>query len=135
MKAPRESGVPDSAPSQRPSGMRPVSREWRCLELGQPESPRLARREDSRVSIAQLSVNGERLRHSGPAEWLPDTTEFLHRAALLVAQGLGFERCRGVCLQGERAVLAISDAGPSTVTGVTGPVEQLSNVLRQRGLK
>ena len=61
--------------------------------------------------------------------------EFVHRAALLVAQGLGFERCRSVCLQGAHAVLTVSDAGPSTVTGVTGPVEQLSNVLRQRGLK
>jgi hypothetical protein len=112
-----------------------VSREWRCLELGQPESTRPARRDYSRVSIAQLSIRGERLRQSGPAEWLPDTTEFVHRAALLVAQGLGFTRCRGVCLQGERAVLSVSDAGPSTVTGVTGPVEQLSGVLRQRGLK
>jgi hypothetical protein len=112
-----------------------VSREWRCLVLGQPESPRLGRRDYSRVSIAQLSVNGERLRHSGPAEWLPDTTEFVHRAALLVAQGLGFERCRSVCLQGASAVLTVSEAGPSTVTGVTGPVEQLSSVLRQRGLK
>jgi len=40
-----------------------------------------------------------------------------------------------VCLQGTDSVLSVSDAGPSTVTGVTGPVEQLSNVLRQRGLK
>ena len=127
--------MPERGPSQRPSGVRRVSGEWRCLELGQPESPRLGRRDRSRVSIAQLSVSGERLRHSGPAEWLPDATEFVHRAALLVAQGLGFERCRSVCLQGLHSVLAVSDAGPSTVTGVTGPVEQLSSVLRQRGLK
>jgi hypothetical protein len=135
MKAPHHSDVPESTPGRRPSGVRPVPREWRCLELGQTEPPRQGRPGDSRVSISQLSISGERVRHSGSAEWLPDTTEFVHRAALLVAQGLGFERCRSVCLQGARSVLAVSDAGPSTVTGVTGPSEQLSKLLRQRGLK
>jgi len=110
-----------------------ASRGWRCLEPVQPEEQRPRR--DSSVSIAHVSLAGECLHQSGPDEWLPEAVEFVHRAALLVAQGLGFERCRSVCLQGPKSVLSVSDAGPSTVTGVTGPVRQLSNVLRIRGLK
>jgi len=113
---------------------RRLARYWRCLEPAQPE-PRRAGRSDSTVSIAQLSLQGERLRQSGPDEWLPEAAEFVHRAALLVAQGLGFERCRSVCLQGPRTVLSVTDASPSTITGVAGPARQLSNVLRKRGLK
>jgi len=129
---------PRSAPpsAKRRSGMRLAqrnSRDWRCLEPAQPEEHRPRR--DSKVSIAQVSLNGECLRQSGPDEWLPEAAEFVHRVALLVAQGLGFERCRSVCLQGPEAVLQVSDAGPSTITGVAGPVRQLSNVLRTRGLK
>jgi len=113
---------------------RPRARGWRCLEPAQSR-PRQADRRDSSVSIAQVSLHGERLRQSGPDEWLPEAAEFVHRAALLVAQGLGFERCRSVCLQGPRTVLSVTDAGPSTITGVAGPARQLSNVLRNRGLK
>jgi len=107
---------------------------WRCLEPTQPE-PRQVSRRDSSVSVARVSREGERLRQSGPDEWLPEAAEFVHRTALLVAQGLGFERCRSVCLQGPRSVLSVTDAGPSTITGVAGPARQLSNVLRNRGLK
>jgi len=129
---------PRSAPprANRSSGVRLAQRlsgGWRCLEPKQPEEQRPRRA--SSVSIAQVSLNGECLRHSGPDEWLPEAAEFVHRAALLVAQGLGFERCRSVCLQGSQSVLQVSDAGPSTITGVTGPVRQLSGVLRSRGLK
>jgi hypothetical protein len=110
------------------------ARDWRCLEPAQPE-PRRAVKRDSSVSIAQVSLQGERLRQSGPDEWLPEAAEFVHRAALLVAQGLGFERCCSVCLQGPRMVLSVTDASRSTITGVAGPARQLSNVLRKRGLK
>jgi hypothetical protein len=132
------SASPQSVPprSSRSSGVRLAQRTadgWRCLEPAQPEEARPRR--DSSVSIAQVSLNGQRLRHSGPDEWLPEAAEFVHRAALLVAQGLGFERCRSVCLQGPESVLSVSEAGPSTINGVTGPSRQLSNVLRNRGLK
>ena len=113
---------------------RRLARGWRCLEPARPE-PRPTTKRDSGVSIAQVSLQGERLRQSGPDEWLPEAAEFVHRAALLVAQGLGFERCRSVCLQGPHSVLCVTDAGPSTITGVAGPARQLSNVLRNRGLK
>jgi len=57
------------------------------------------------------------------------------QAVRRLAQGLGFERCRSVCLQGRETVLSVSDSGPGTITGVTGPARQLANVLRSRGLK
>jgi len=132
------SAVPPSAVprSKRDSGVRLAQRassSWRCLEPAQPEEHRS--RSGSSVSIAQVSLEGRCLRQSGPDEWLPEAAEFVHRAALLVAQGLGFERCRSVCLQGRETVLSVSDSGPGTITGVTGPARQLANVLRSRGLK
>jgi hypothetical protein len=87
------------------------------------------------VSTAQLSFQGERLRHSGPHEWLPDETEFVNRASHLIARGLGFELCRSVCLQGAASVFSVSIAASSTVVGVAGPARPMSNVLRQRGLR
>ena len=121
-----------SARPRRPSGVR-SKRDWRCLEPSAPE--RRPSERPSNVSIAQLSTQGERLRQSGPDEWLPEATEFVHRAALLVAQGLGFDRCRSVCLQSAAGVLSVADAGPASIVGVVGPARLLSSVLRKRGLK
>ena len=112
----------------------PSARGWRCLELAEP-APRSPSELEPSISIAQLSTSGERLRQSGPDQWLPEAAEFVHRAALLVAQDLGFERCLSVCLRGETSVLAVSEAGPTTIMSVAGPVDQMSNVLRKRGIK
>jgi len=122
-----------AAPSQRPS-VAPSTRGWRCLDSAQPAA-RSASERDPSISIAQVSTNGERVRHSGPDAWLPDAAEFVHRVALLVAHDLGFERCLSVCLRGPTSVLSVSDAGPTTIMSVAGPVAQLSNVLRKRGIK
>ncbi|MEY4548591.1 MAG: hypothetical protein RL685_4786 [Pseudomonadota bacterium] len=120
------------------SGFRPRlklrrARAWRCLEAD-PRQPERSSHE-ALVSTAQLTFLGERLRHNGPHEWLPDATEFVHRASHLIARGLGFELCRSVCLQGSAAVFSVSSAGCTTVVGVAGPARPLSNVLRERGLR
>jgi hypothetical protein len=67
--------------------------------------------------------------------WLPDAADFVHRMALLVAQGLGFDRRRGVCLRSATAVLPVSEAGPTRVVAVSGPQRRMSNVLRRVGLE
>ena len=122
-----------AATSRRESAA-PSTGGWRCLESAQPAARNTSERDPS-ITIAQVSTNGERLRHSGPDQWLPEAAEFVHRAALLVAHGLGFERCLSVCLRGPSSVLSVSDAGPTTIMSVAGPVAQLSNVLRKRGIK
>jgi hypothetical protein len=137
MEEPRTSVVRRVDPRRaaaRHQSVAPRSRAWRCLESAQP-APRSPSERDPSISIAQVSTNGERLRHSGPDEWLPEAAEFVHRAALLVAHDLGFERCLSVCLRGPTSVLSVSDAGPTTIMSVAGPVAQLSNVLRKRGIK
>lgn len=126
-------------PSSAASGIRPSlklrrARAWRCLDAD-PRKPAARPTAEALVSTAQLTFQGERLRHSGPHEWLPDATEFVNRASHLIARGLGFELCRGVCLQGAAAVLSVSIAGSSTVVGVAGPARPMANVLRQRGLR
>jgi hypothetical protein len=123
-----------SAPGSRPALKLRRARAWRCLEADPRTSQERLPREEL-VSTTQLSFHGERLRHSGPHEWLPDATEFVHRASHLIARGLGFELCRGVCLQGATGVLSVSIAASSTVVGVTGPARSMANVLRQRGLR
>lgn len=138
----RKAVLPE-APASSTSGVRPGlklrrARAWRCLEAD-PRRPQERAAREELVSTAQLSFHGERLRHSGPHQWLPDATEFVHRASHLIARGLGFELCRGVCLQGAAAVFSVSiagsHAGSSTVVGVTGPARPMANVLRQRGLR
>jgi len=74
------------------------------------------------------------LRQSGPDAWMPEAGEFVHRLALLVAQGLGFDRSRAATLRGPSSVLSVSEAGPSRVVAVSGPVEAMSKVLRKSGL-
>jgi hypothetical protein len=125
---------PQRAAAARRQSVAPSTRGWRCLEAGQPAARSPSERDPS-ISIAQVSTNGERVRHSGPDQWLPEAAEFVHRAALLVAHGLGFERCLSVCLRGPDSVLSVSDAGPTTIMSVAGPVAQMSNVLRKRGIK
>jgi hypothetical protein len=138
----RKAVVPEAvspeANSPSASGLRPRlklrrARAWRCLEAD-PRQPERSSHE-ALVSTAQLTFLGERLRHNGPHEWLPDATEFVHRASHLIARGLGFELCRSVCLQGPAAVFSVSSAGCTTVVGVAGPARPLSNVLRERGLR
>ena len=134
----RKAVVPEARSSTAP-GIRPGlelrrARAWRCLEPD-PRRPVERPSGEALVSTAHLSFHGERLRNTGPHAWLPDATEFVHRASHLIARGLGFELCRGVCLQGAAAVLSVSIAGSSTVVGVTGPARPMANVLRQRGLR
>jgi hypothetical protein len=87
------------------------------------------------VTIVQLSKNGDLLRQNGPDAWLPEAGDFVQRMSRLLAQGLGFRRCRSVCLKGASAVLAVTEAGDSHVVAVSGPVRSLGNVLRRAGLE
>ena len=82
-----------------------------------------------------MSVSGTLLRQRGDQEWLPEASEFVHRLALRVTQGLGFERCQAVCLRGPKSVLSVSEAGPTTIVAVSGPTRALGNVLRRMGLE
>ncbi len=107
---------------------------WRCLDW--PEPPQKpAATEPLRASVAQVDMDGRVLRHSGPHAWLPEAGEFVHRLALLVAQGLGFDRCRAATLRGTRSVLSVSEAGPSRIVAVTGPSDLMNNVLEKSGLE
>lgn len=144
--------IPSSSPSSRslisnsptssrsgvpaPRGDRPASRssDWSCLEWGERKSePSSAAA--PRVSIAQITSDGELLRQSGPDEALPETAEFVHRVSTLIAQSLGFKRCRAFCLRGRSAALSVSEAGHGKVVSVTGPLRQMTNVLRRMELE
>ncbi len=111
--------------------------DWSCLEWGRSDkerpSPRRGKR-NSKVTIAQLSRDGDLLRQNGPDAWLPEAGHFMHRMAGLVAQGLGFEQCRSVCLKSATAVLTVAEAG-NNVVAVSGPSSSMSNVLRRAGLE
>jgi hypothetical protein len=131
-------------PSREPSGKLRVARphedssgsptsNWRCLEWGQSSQERRPRR-DSKVTIVQLSPGGDLLRQNGPATWLPDAGDFVHRMSRLVAQGLGFDRCRALYLRSSNAVLTVAEAGDQVIA-VSGPVRSMTNVLRRAGLE
>ena len=129
--------VPRRAVGEKPSLPAESSSDsgtWRCLEWGEKSKPRPAKR-SSEVSIVQLSTSGTLLRQRGPDEWLPEAGEFVHRMALLVAQGLGFDDCTAVHLRGSANAISVSQAGPAKVVGVAGPLRQLSKVLRRVGLE
>jgi hypothetical protein len=107
--------------------------DWRCLEWGQaPKERRLKR--NSKVTIVQLS-SGDLVRQNGPDEWLPEAGDFVHRMSRLIAQGLGFDRCRSVCLRSPSAALSITEAGNAKVMAVSGPLASMSHVLRRAGLE
>jgi hypothetical protein len=109
-------------------------RAWRCLEWGQPSREERPRR-NPKVTIVQLSANGELVRQNGPEEWLPEAGDFMHRMSALVARGLGFERCRSICLKSPSAALAVSEAAEGKTMVVSGPHRSLANVLRRAGLE
>lgn len=109
--------------------------DWRCLEeWAQPAKERRARR-NAKVTIVQLSQNGELVRQNGPDAWLPEAGDFIQRMSRLLAQGLGFERCRSLCLKGTSSVLTVTEAGATKVVAVSGPVRSMGNVLRRAGLE
>lgn len=111
------------------------SSDWRCLEAwGQPSKERRQRR-SAKVTIVQLSTNGDLIRQNGPDAWLPEAGDFMQRMSRLLAHGLGFERCRSVCLKGASSVLALTEAGENRVVAVAGPVRSMANVLRRAGLE
>jgi hypothetical protein len=87
------------------------------------------------VTIVQLSKNGDLIRQNGPDAWLPEAGDFVQRMSRLLAQGLGFERCRSLCLKGATSVLAVTEAGDSKVVAVSGPVRSMTNVLRRAGIE
>ncbi|HTV23660.1 MAG TPA: hypothetical protein VMG12_33450, partial [Polyangiaceae bacterium] len=112
----------------------PGSSEWRCLEeWGQPSKERRMR--SSKVTIVQLSKNGDLVRQNGPDAWLPEAGDFIQRMSRLLAHGLGFERCRSLCLKGASSVLTITEAGDTKVVAVSGPARSMANVLRRAGLE
>jgi hypothetical protein len=127
----REDGKGESAARQ--SADEDV-RAWRCLEWGQPSREERPRR-NPKVTIVQLSSSGELVRQNGPEAWLPEAGDFMHRMSALVARGLGFERCRSICLKSPSAALAISETAEGKTMIVSGPHRSLSNVLRRAGLE
>lgn len=127
---------PQSSPRGAPAESEPAaggSGDWSCLEWGRPAKERRGKR-NSKVTIAQLSSGGDLIRQNGPDAWLPEACDFMHRMAGLVAQGLGFEQCRSLCLKSAGAVLTVAQAGPNVVA-VSGPVGSMTNVLRRAGLE
>lgn len=130
--APVQAEPDEPARASQPAG---ASGEWRCLEAwGQPSKERRQRR-NAKVTIVQLSTNGDLIRQNGPDAWLPEAGDFVQRMSRLLAQGLGFERCRSVCLKGASAVLTVTEAGENRVVAVTGPQRSMANVLRRAGLE
>jgi len=126
-------------PAQREPGHEPQagrsSSEWRCLETwSQPIKQRRQRR-NAKVTIVQLSKHGDLIRQNGPDAWLPEASDFVQRMSGLLAQGLGFERCRSVCLKGASSVLQVTEAGDTHVVAVSGPARSMANVLRRAGLE
>jgi hypothetical protein len=142
----RESGLIERPPSRRPSTGRPRptrprgpgngsrAGDWRCLEWGQPNRQRRVN-ENPKVTIVQLSQNGDLLRQNGPEAWLPEAADFIHRMARLLAQGLGKDSCRSLCLRGTNVVLTVNEASESKVIAVSGPLRSMTNVLRRAGLE
>lgn len=111
----------------------PQRRDWRCLEWPTTPSQRPAGAAPE-ISIAQLAKGGVQ-RQSGPAEWLPEAADFVHRMASKVAAGLGFSRCRTLCLRASSSALSVTEASSSTIMSVTGPIRHMGNVLRRAGLE
>jgi hypothetical protein len=111
---------------------------WRCLEewkAPQTQRPRRsAEASTARVTIVQLSTQGDLLRQNGPDSWLPEAGDFMHRMSTLLARSLGFAACRSLCIRNESAVLAVSSVGNSKVVAVSGPARSMANVLRRVGL-
>lgn len=115
---------------------RAKSRAWRCLEWAAvPEKAPPSEPPAPRVSVAQVTTSGDLVRQSGPDEALPETAGFIHRVAALIAQDLGFRRCRALCLRGPASALSVAQAGASRIVGVTGPLRDLGNVLRRMDLE
>lgn len=137
---PGSSGARAPASSVRPERSRDGQRDstpsdWRCLEeWSQPAKERRPRR-NAKVTIVQLSRSGDLVRQNGPDAWLPEAGDFVQRMSRLLAQGLGFERCRSLCLKGPNTVLTVTEAGDTKLVAVTGPVRSMSNVLRRAGLE
>ena len=128
--------MPSNIPASSARGDHAASRssDWRCLEWGErkAEPSSVA---TPRVSIAQITSEGALLRQSGPDEDLPETAEFVHRVSTLIAQSLGFRRCRALCLRGPNAALSVSETGHGKVMSVMGPLRQMANVLRRMDLE
>jgi hypothetical protein len=127
-----------SAPAMAdsPELEREKSRAWRCLEWAAvPDKPAPSEPPAPRVSIAQITAEGQLVRQSGPNEALPEMVQFIHLMSARIAQGLGFTRCRVLCLRGDRSALSVARASASRVVGVTGPLHDMSNVLRRMDLE
>lgn len=110
---------------------------WSCLEWKAPSKPRRRPRPEAtaaKVTIVQLSGDGELIRQNGPDGWLPEAGDFMHRMSMLLARSLGFGECRSLCLRNESSVLAVSAAGSSKVVAVSGPARSMANVLRRVGM-
>jgi hypothetical protein len=124
-----------SAPPLRASATRVANpNAWRCLEWGERPAERPAKR-NPKVSIVHLSMDGQLLSQTGPEQGLAPAAVFMQRMAALVAQGLGFEHCRSVCLRNEASALSVSQTGPAKIVAVAGPARQMPNVLRRAGLE
>lgn len=130
--APERAAHGESAREPQPGGS---SGEWRCLEAWSRPSKERRQRRNAKVTIVQLSKNGDLIRQNGPDAWLPEAGDFVQRMSRLLAQGLGFERCRAVCLKSASSVLTVTEAGDTKVVVVNGPVRSMTNVLRRAGIE
>lgn len=130
--APDASARSQPARESQPAGS---SGEWRCLETWNRPSKERRQRRNAKVTIVQLSKNGDLIRQNGPDAWLPEAGDFVQRMSGLLAHGLGFERCRSVCLKGASTVLTVTEAGDTNVVAVSGPVRSMTNVLKRAGLE
>lgn len=128
--------APEAGPSERARESQPAGgSEWRCLEAWSRPSTERRQRRNAKVTIVQLSKNGDLIRQNGPDAWLPEAGDFVQRMSQLLAQSLGFERCRAVCLKGASSALTVTEAGDTKVVVVSGPVRSMANVLRRAGLE
>jgi hypothetical protein len=133
----RPAPAPEQERSERAGESQPArgSGEWRCLEAWNQPSKERRQRRNAKVTIVQLSKNGDLIRQNGPDAWLPEAGDFVQRMSRLLAQGLGFERCRSVCLKGASSVLTVTEAGDTKVVVVNGPARSMTNVLRRAGIE
>jgi hypothetical protein len=129
--------APEQERTERERESRPArgSGEWRCLEAWNQPSKERRQRRNAKVTIVQLSKNGDLIRQNGPDTWLPEAGDFVQRMSRLLAQGLGFERCRSVCLKGASSALTVTEAGDTKVVVVSGPARSMANVLRRAGIE
>jgi hypothetical protein len=91
----------------------------------------------SDVSQVVLSESGRLLNSTNGAddELLAETVGFTHRLATLTARALGFSGCPAMYLRSATTAIIVSEREPALVSGVSGKVDSLNEVLTRVGLE